>query len=275
MENTEKKHWHEQKFEAIDYLKCRKALNQLGFTDKEIRAALIAANLDVDDITDKNGFEKFPHWLPVGEIITDRHSFQVKRYKGSYYKKEYTTGWLIRVPAHYQGLRHEKLLRALLEARFPWFESFTIIKKEEKKNDLFYKSIRSINDIPKEYDSMSVAELKQLLTSTESVDKVKSRWSLYEMHDEKYEIYLNTEFGTLYVPLKALLAGDVKAIKDRMTSYAMSYHDPKNLSGFSLNHRGRSREHYQADKWEDYNKMVAPIESKEAKELYKLIQQDK
>ena len=45
----------------------------------------------------------------------------------------------------------------------------------------------------------------------------------------------------------------------------------KDLSGYALNHRNRTMEQYKIDTEKDYENMIKPLKSKEAKELEKLL----
>ena len=47
-----------------------------------------------------------------------------------------------------------------------------------------------------------------------------------------------------------------------MKKYNLDYHDPIRLSGFALNHRGRTKEKYKIDKENDYANAIKPLESK-------------
>lgn len=57
-------------------------------------------------------------------------------------------------------------------------------------------------------------------------------WSIYVTCEAGKEIYMNTDKGTLYVPLTALLEKDAQAIEERMTSYFTDYwkHTPEKIT---------------------------------------------
>lgn len=259
--------------QAIDYLKCRKPLNNLGISDQEIITALNQLNITKKDLCDElhvkiHGNEP-KHYQAYEFLKTGIGHF--KEYNGEYVKEYMAKADIYLVPARYQGLKHDKIIHRILSNRFGWFNTFLKDKNYQESETGKYFDILGrldVNKLPEEYLNLSVAELIAMKKGP-LVTKKESAWSLYEMYDENYEVYLTTEYGSLYVPIKALLDGDSSIIKRRMKSYADSYHDPKKLSGYALNHRGRSKQEYAKDKLDDYNKMIAPLKSKEAKLLFK------
>lgn len=265
----------EKKPEIIDYLKCKKALNNIGITDKEITKAFEQLQISRNDLCEEYAIER-PGRKPVNSV----HEFlkvgigHFEKYQGEYVKKYTATADIYLIPSQYQGLRHGKIIEKILNNRFKWFNTFLKDKcYQESETERYFDTIGrlDVNRLPEKYKNMTVAELVSLRDGIKSTKK-ESAWSLYEMYNENYEIYLTTEFGTLYVPIKALLDKDFNLIKKRMISYALSYHDPKHLSGFALNNRGRTMEQYAIDKKIDYENMIKPLKSKEAKMLKKLLE---
>jgi len=258
-------------FQVIDYLKCRTELNSLGISDAEIQKALNELNITKNDLTDKQGFQNIPNYLKVFEVTKERHQFKQKQYNGAWEKEVDVIGVEVMIPSQYQGLKHGKIIETILKNRFSWFSSFTKDKNyKEKIIDIDYCNRLDLDKLTDEQKNLSINELLDL--SKKEVIKKESAWSLYEMHtSENYELYLSTEFGSLYVPLKAILSKDFSLIEKRLKTYAESYHDPKKLSCFALNHRGRTIEQYKKDKEADYLKMIEPLKSKEAKELKKYL----
>lgn len=258
-------------FERIDYLKCRKELNNLGIEDREINNALNSLNIEkrqlCDEIAVRDGQRCF--YNPCE--FTKRSVGHFKTYMGEYVKEFTENADHYLIPAQYQGLKHGEIIFKILCNKFNWFDSFIKDKSyKESVIDLDFLSRLDISKLTEDQKNLTVNELIEL-TKKEKIIKKESAWGLYEMYSENYEMYLTTEFGSLYVPIKALLNKDFSLIKSRMTKYAASYHDPINLSGYALNHRGRSKEEYKKDKEQDYNNMIKPLKSKEAKLLKKYL----
>jgi len=197
------------------------------FTKEETERAIKETGTTVDDLTDVEDLTCTPygdkkeqvegwHWATVKDV---------KVIKGVAYEawvRKQVQSW--RLPARYQGLKHEKIIRRILKNRFIWFDTF--------------------------------------------------KWEIYELSNaENYEIYMHTEYGTLYVPVKALLEGKPELIEERMKSYHKSYY---NAAGYKLNHKeGESFEEYKKRRKEEYKKALRPLESKEYKYLCKLMEVDK
>lgn len=257
-----------QTFEAIDFLTCKDDLLNIGFTIDEIKKAIEDSGNTKESLTDKKGFLNEPKYMKVYEVTKERHQFKVDEYRGEYKKEVLKTGIECRISAQYQGLRHGGIIFHLLKNRFNWFDKFNKKIKELVKPLEGYVRIK---DVPNDFDNLTLKEIKEL-TEGKEVTKTKSLWSLHQMYTgSNYEMYLDTEFGTLYVPIQSLINKDFSLIENRMTTYALSYHDPINLSGYALNHRGRTKEEYKRDKEQDYNNMVKPLESKEALKLKKFL----
>ena len=256
--------------ERIDYLKCRKELNELGITDKEINTALDQLGHTKQSLTDSQAFE---NGTPYGNVyeFEKRSVGRFKTYKGEYVKEYTANADFYLIPAQYQGLRHGDIIFKILCNRFNWFNNFMKDKSyKESIIDLDFLNRLDISKLTDDQKKLSVNEIIKL-TKKEKVTKKESAWSLYEMHGKDYEMYLTTEFGSLYVPIQALLTNNFKLIEDRMMKYSSSYHDPIKLSGYALNHRGRTKEEYKKDKEADCEKMIKPLISKEAKALKKYL----
>lgn len=244
-----------EKLTRLDYLKCREDLNGLGFTDKEITKALDQCKLTVNLLTDLNGYKQEPKYLKAYEVTKRSHSWRGKEYRGEFEREVTMHGIECRVPSNYQGLRHGEIIEALMCNKFDWFNTFTVDKNytESETGEYFdFIGRLNVNSLPKKYLNMTVAELVKRNQKKDLVKK-KSAWSLYEMYNvDSYDIYLTTDNGSLYVPIKALLNGDIDAIKNRLITYSKSYYVKKE----------------DEDKRE---KMVAPIHSDQAKRLFELI----
>lgn len=116
----------------VYWLSCASKLLQLGFTLKELNQAIKRSGLNIDDLTSKEDFEGECHYNQK-ELIKDYHtSNYIRVYKdviveGQHIQMEgYKTGQVrtYRIIDRYQGLKHEKMIRALMEKRFKWFKSF-------------------------------------------------------------------------------------------------------------------------------------------------------
>ena len=208
-------------FETIDFLTCRKYLNDLGFSDAEITVTLNQLSINKRDLCDENGYKSEPIWPKIKEF-SRKGVIHYKEYKGEYVKECTANGEYWFVPSQYQGLKHGKIIFTILSNRYNWFD----MTKDDKK-------------------------------------KV-TEWQLYEMSSINYEMYLNTEFGSLYVPIKAIVEKDFSIIEKRMNDYFKFYYDYKTLKDYGLNHNGRTKEQYKADMLESFNKAIAPLQSKEA-----------
>lgn len=255
--------------DRIDYLKCKKHLNDFGITDEEINKALDNLGITKKDLCEEIGF-KNEGQTPYGNTWEEigRGTIYLVEYKDNGFEKRYRrTGMRYLIPHQYQGLKHGDIIFEILKNKFEWFPSFKVQKfYEESPVEEYFDTIGrlDVNRLPEEFKKLSVQELLNM-NSKIKITKEESGWNLYEMSSsDHYELYLRTEFGSLYVPFKALMNKDWKAIEHRMKTYALSYHDPINLSGYALNHRGRTKEQYAEDKKEDFNKMIKPLESKEA-----------
>ena len=56
-----------------------------------------------------------------------------------------------------------------------------------------------------------------------------------------------------------------------MIKYHNQYYDPKNLSGYGLNHRGRTKEQYAIDQKNAYKKAIKSLTSKEGLKLKSIL----
>lgn len=261
-------------YQRIDYLTCRKYLNNLGITDGEINTALDQLGITKRDLVDEIGFPKEhttpyqkPHEFSKYDII------YYKLYNGEYEKSCTRKGSLYFVPAQYQGLMHGKIIYQILVNRYSWMDDFKVKKSyKESEFDEYFDVLGKLNvkKLPEEYHELTIKEILERNKFVEII-KDKSAWDLYEMSNENYEIYLQTENGSLYVSIKALLDKDFSIIEKRMLDYGNSYYDYKNLSDYALNHGGRTKEEYAKDKLNEYNKFIGALKSKEALKLKKLL----
>lgn len=138
----------------IDWLYCKDILIALGFSTHEIEQALKKVKYTVRDLTDETKFEHGePTHFKVRELVQDWHMASITRHMNraghawtaTCQARQQT--W--RVPGQYQSLREEKLMLALLQARFPWFRKFKwwFYRTEYKAEDCYiYLKMRRLPD---------------------------------------------------------------------------------------------------------------------------------
>lgn len=236
-------------FERIDFLKCREALNKLGFTDQDINTALDQLNITKHDLCDSQGFRNGVWDYITVKEFDRRGTVFYKEYKGAYYRDKTEQGEYWLVPSRFQGLKHGKIIFQLLKNRFEWFDTFnkTTIKKIKPK----FNENTKIKDLPSDLYNLTLSEIISMSQKEQEIEEINSLWSLYEMSDgEDYEIYLSTEYGCLYVPIVAILDKDFSLIEKRMKDYFGWY---CNLS--------------RKDCREKLSNVLKPLESNEAEKL--------
>ena len=246
----------------IEWLSCKDELLSFGFTEKEIEKALKDIEFTENDLTEIKGFQNEPKYMGKYELVKSGVYFNIKEYQPidwERYRKVYGSEY--RIVKQYQGLRHGEIIHQLFKNKYKWFDTFRENKIEKSKPNI--DNWTKLRDIPKDFYSMTVKELVEMTEPIE-ITVSKSLWSIYELRNNEAEMYLTTEFGTLYVPYKAITDKNWNLIENRMITYRLSYHDPIKLSGYALNHRGRSEEQYKKDKEQDYLNSIKPLESKEA-----------
>lgn len=251
-------------YKLSDWLTCKDELLKLEFTEEEIDKALEDIKYTIRDLTDVKEFQREPTFMKVYELVKSNVKFKIKQYQGEWEKEVYVTGSEYRIKAEYQGLKHGNLIFQLFNNRYAYFNSFTELVIENVKPSIH--NWTRLKDVPEDFYNISVKELVEM-TNGKDIQVEKSLWTIYQLHRDNAEMYLKTEFGTLYVPFKAIIDKNWKIINDRMITYCLFYCDPINLSGYGLNHRGRTKEEYKLDKEKDYNNMIKPLESKEALKL--------
>ena len=237
--------------QLIDWLTCKDKLLH-HFTVKEVNKALKDCNITVSDLTDERGFENYPTYMQVFEEISDKYRFTKEKYfhNTDYSKRIDVQGWKIRVKAQYQGLKHGKIIFQLLKNKYKWFDSFYKTTQETKviKTSDY---LTRLTDIPEKYRHRSINSLLKN-PPKEIIKRKQSLWNLYECSSKDYEIYLETEHGTLYVPISALIKGDFSIIKERMEIYWKWYYNSP-------------------DRKEFLKKALMPLKSKECKLLKKYL----
>lgn len=120
------------KFDLSKWLSCTSELKKLGFSLGEIKTALKQAGLRISDLVDIEPYQQEPSWY-IHERVSDEYTKELEqevKHRGT--ASDYTvctrhhTESVIdyRIPARYQGLKHEAVIRRLLSNRFEWFKKF-------------------------------------------------------------------------------------------------------------------------------------------------------
>ena len=201
-----------------DWLNCKEILLQY-FTEEEIELALHQINYSVDDLTDIENFENEPKFYKNYELFKQNVRFYKTVYYGEYSKNVSVVGNAYRIEAKYQGLKHGKLVHKLFSNRYEWFDNFSTTELVNCKQ--FTGFIR-LKDIPEEFKNLTVNQLLAI----EKREVIKSKWNIYEVQPSP-EMYLETEFGSLYVPYISLINKDFSIIENRMTTYVNWYIENK------------------------------------------------
>lgn len=246
----------------LEWFTGTKVLLNLGFTEEEIIKAITDSGNDMMSLTDSKGFKQIPQWVKTYQIMKESgHRYYYEEYdRSGQYKRTVTAiGMELRVIAQYQGLKHGGILFALFSNKWDWFKSFTKDETIEKK---IFLSDLPISKIPKEYADTPLKELRMQYIIEKEL-QTNSLWEIYECREANPEIYLKTENGSLYVPIKALIDADFSLIQERMHNYFGSYHRT-DLSGYALNHRGRTEAEYLLDQEKQKNEALLALKSKEA-----------
>jgi hypothetical protein len=261
-----------------DWFTGTETLVTLGFTIPEIEAAIIKSGNSKETLTETKGFENYPTYLKTFEVVRENYTFKTKKYNGEWEKEVTVMGWEIRVKAQYQSLRHSEILFCLFCNKWDWFNKLTFTKECEVKTRL---SELPISEIPKEFQHLTANELRSEYLIKKELENC-SRWDIYNCESQHFEIYLKTgndkgsdglfksSFISLYVPVEALVKSDFSIIEERMKNYWGSYYKT-DLSGYALNHRGRTEEQYIIDQQAAQNEHLSALESEEAQQLKKYL----
>jgi hypothetical protein len=244
-------------------------LLKLGFTEAEIEKAILDSGNSVDTLTEIKGYQSLPQWMKKYEVVQERgYRYFVEVFHpngGDWKKTEWKTGIGVRQTAQYQGLNHGAILFALFSNKWAWFDTF---KNKEECSIKKFLSDLPISQIPAEFQNLTPSELRREYLIQKEV-KECSQWKIYEMREDG-EIYLETAAGSLYVPVKALTNNDFSAIEKRMREY-LGWYYKVDLSGYALNHRGRTEAQYLIEQAEQQQKNLAALESPEAIQLKKYL----
>lgn len=244
-------------------------LLKLGFTEAEIEKAILDSDNNVDTLTEIKGYQSLPKWMKKAEVVQEsgyRYFAEVYHPNGGDWKRtEWRTGIGVRQTAQYQGLKHSAILFALFSNKWAWFDTF---KKKEECSIKKFLSDLPISQIPAEFQNLTPSELRREYLIEKEV-KECSQWKIYEMREDG-EIYLETASGSLYVPIAALVNKDFPLIDKRMRTY-WGWYNKVDLSGYALNHRGRTEAQYLIEQAEAQSKNLLPLESPEAIQLKKYL----
>jgi len=181
-----------------NWLTCIDELHALGFSDAEIDAALAKADLWLTDLTEQRIFPlKHSSDLSFTEKSSITPCVVIRRGKlmqtirhpldSSYTKHDFAPGVELRVRSQYQGLKHGKLLHALLSNRFPWFGEFRWALHEIRSGENAWNECYMATTPP--------------------------------MREYAGKEFKHSPTTSLYVPLGALIQCDKEAIIQRHRSY--------------------------------------------------------
>jgi len=114
-----------------NWLTCKPKLLELGFTEEEIDTAMEKSKLAESDLTDL-AVDKPRYHNGLHEEVTppqttkEMHSRDCMLEGKMWQATRWETGPAIRIPARYQGLRHNRVLVPLLLARCPGLSDFKL-----------------------------------------------------------------------------------------------------------------------------------------------------
>lgn len=250
------------------YWKEYKTALELGFSEEEIKEASERCSLKDSDVSEIKGFkdESTPqHFYKVHQFVKESHTYHERQYCSNGREladSKTVSGIGVRVPSDYQGSVTNNMLTQLFKKRHDWFDSF-LINKNYTEKPLDYALTRGmlmLENLTEEHKALTGFELLELSKVKTEIQGTKSAWSIYNLD----EMYLSTELGSLYVPVKAIIESDFSIIENRMKTHSKSWYKPGTLAGFTLNHRGRSEEEYMKDKQAEYDKNLSILTSNEA-----------
>ena len=99
-------------------------------------------------------------------------------------------------------------------------------------------------------------------------------WEIFSINFEgsSWEIYMKTEKGTLYVPVKALFKKNPNLIRQRMNEYWNSYRNKRDPNVKTHNHTDEEHQSVNGGcpycQQQFFESEIAPLESKEALKLF-------
>lgn len=205
-------------------------LVKFGFTKSEINQAFKTAKTKLSDITDDH----------------------------NYTEANKNTAWL---DSEYYEIINENTSHYFTEIKYIKGEEW---KREYTANAIQYRS-RS------QYNTFDSDILKALLNKKFSYFSM-FKWDIYQMSAEaaNWEIYLKTEFGSVYVPVMALLKNNVGKIINRMESYHNDYRNHRDPKATKHNHKKDEHpQHCPLCQQRFYDESMKPLQSKEFAALKK------
>lgn len=195
--------YKKSKKSVLFWFESTQELKKLGFSEKEIKRAILQAGETAESLTSfidveigkHQYYENSENYELVVEQITGYFEEQIeKRSEQSNRCEIFTRNYQAsankyRFRGHYQGTKHAPILRNLLNNKFPYLKKYKI--------ELFPLYSEGIN----------------------------------------WEIYLKINKKSLYVPVKALIKKDSKIIIKRMLDYWDSYRSSRNPKIKTHNHK--------------------------------------
>jgi len=204
-----------------DYLNCKSTLLELGFTEEEIDNAVDQAEFRESDVVDEKKIAyPIPSYYEKFDVIEEKILIKEK-YIGD--KLVRTLGELIKVPANLQ-VNNWKVVKNLLKLRFNWIDEFNY-QSTTKVDKLFSCMFYSMTNVPDYLRNYTLQEIFDLKESQKEIPCIKSKIKIYDISKNDSKIYLETEFGSLTIPLDLLLKKDFEGIINHTKNHIKSYND--------------------------------------------------
>ncbi len=206
-------------------------LVKIGFTKAEINHAFKNAKTKLSDITDDH----------------------------NYTEANKNTAWLEN--SEYHEIISENTYYDFTETKY--------IKGEEWKREYRAQAIQYRTR--SHYQTFDSEILKALLNKKFSYFSML-KWDIYALHSEaeNWEIYLKTEFGSVYVPVMALMKNDIEMIIKRMTEYHNDFRSQRDPKATKHNHKKDEHpQHCPLCQQRFYVESMKPLQSKEFAALKK------
>lgn len=220
----------------------------INVTDEEILSAIEILFIKPCDLIQEDFAKLSSH--PYGKLVEGLKPAEKRVYEK--YGSRIDNYYLYLIPHRYLSVREKDLLVYFIPKKYPNIFENDLFKKEiDAKTD--FKTFGEFKEFHNISDDDSIKKVLTLLkTSSKPTKKTVSKFDIYSPSGEKnYEIYLNTEFGSLYIPFDAIKNNDFSLIEERMTDYFSWY--------------------YGNNENESYLNAIKPLESKEAIFLKELL----
>ena len=155
---------------------------ELRFSEEEIKIASEKSGLKLSDVSEVKGFDQQAHvHYKVHQFVKESHQYHERQYCSNglqLMEGKTVSGIGVRVSSHYQGGVTEKMLMALMKARFDWFDSFTINKSYTEKPLEYALSLGRLylSELTEEHKALTGFELIELSKSEIKVQRTNERF---------------------------------------------------------------------------------------------------